>query len=157
MSLPISFKVLNAKRVVDQLNKISDNFATAGEFAMLRACLLVVAHVVKTKLSGQVLKRRSGDLAGSIAPEVITKKSEVIGRVGSNLKYARIHELGGVIKPVRAEYLCFVINGEFVMTKEVHIPPRPYLKPGVEELKPRLAKYLGENFMVAMKNIIYRG
>lgn len=46
---------------------------------------------------------------------------------GSNFVYAAIHQLGGVIRPVRGAYLHFKINGGFVKVKSVRIPARPYL------------------------------
>jgi phage gpG-like protein len=46
--------------------------------------------------------------------------------------YGRIHELGGIIKPVVAKMLHFVIDGVDVFAKAVHIPARPYLRPAVD-------------------------
>lgn len=39
-------------------------------------------------------------------------------------KYVNIHEYGGTIVPVKAKYLKFKIDGQWIMTKSVYIPPR---------------------------------
>lgn len=78
-------------------------------------------------LTGRVLNVRTGrlrdDAGQSIGrPNIVGQK--VIQKYGSNVEYARIHELGGVIKPVNAEYLTFQIDGQWIRTKEVNIPKR---------------------------------
>ena len=58
-------------------------------------------HVVQDKLNGQVLNQRSGALARSIQQESpIEQDGGIYGRVFSSgdVKYAAIHEYGGVIK-----------------------------------------------------------
>ena len=138
--------IMNSTRVLANMDRLRQRTPHASGIAMSRACEMLRGYIVSKKLSGQVLKRRTGRLAGSINKEVITKKDVVIGRVGSNLKYARIHELGGTIRPVRAKYLCFKIDGQFVMAKEVTIPKRPYIAPSMKEYRPQLQKILGQTF-----------
>jgi HK97 gp10 family phage protein len=47
--------------------------------------------------------------------------------------YAKIHEFGGVIRPVKAKALKFQIDGKWIVTKKVTMPARPYLRPAVDE------------------------
>ena len=54
--------------------------------SMGRITIRLQAHVVRNKLSGQVLKVRTNNLRGSIHQEV--------GRVGTNVEYAAFHEYG---------------------------------------------------------------
>jgi len=63
------------------------------------------ADIVSKKLSGNPLKRRTGRLAQSITSLVTRTEKDIIGRVGTNVKYARLHEYGGEIKPKRAKWL----------------------------------------------------
>jgi phage gpG-like protein len=63
------------------------------------------SHVVRSKLSGQVLRRVTGNLASSINVGGSQSASEfidggtgpIIGRVGTKVRYARIHEFGGTV------------------------------------------------------------
>ena len=55
--------------------------------------------------------------------------------VGSNLPYARIHQLGGVIVPKKAKKLVFTgRGGKKVAVDKVTIPARPYLGVSEEDL-----------------------
>lgn len=65
--------------------------------------------------------------------------------VGSNVVYARIHQLGGVIKP-KGKALKFPgKDGNPVFAKQVTIPARPYLgvsKADLEEVKATIAAFM---------------
>lgn len=65
----------------------------------------------------------------------------VVGTWGStDVRYALIHELGGVIVPVRAKALKIPQpDGSFRFVKSVKIPPRPYLRPAADATYPQLA------------------
>lgn len=81
------------------------------------------------------LNRRTGHLVGSISVSegnISTYRAEV--DVGTNVIYARIHELGGIIRPVTARMLSWINDaGERVFANLVHIPARPYLRPAMDE------------------------
>lgn len=87
------------------------------------------AHVVRDKLSGQVLNVRTGALRRSIQEAVEATDTSVTGKVFSagDVKYAAIHEYGGTVPahdiyPSKAEALAFVIGGRQVFAKVVHMP-----------------------------------
>ena len=71
------------------------------------------------------VKNRPADLASDIGPAVI---------------YGRIHELGGVIKPVKAQRLVFEIGGQVRTAMQVTIPKRPYLQPALDTAKPKIER-----------------
>jgi phage gpG-like protein len=89
----------------------------------------IVGEVQKNYLRGQVLHRKSGDLAASIAYRDTSAHETMIGSYG--IIYARIHELGGTIVPRYKKWLRFKTDTGWVMTKKVHMPKRPYLLPGI--------------------------
>jgi hypothetical protein len=74
-------------------------------------------------------------LAGSLVVELVKssdKSAEV--DVGPTKIYGRIQELGGIIKPVFARMLSWVgDNGERIFARMVRIPPRPYLRPALDD------------------------
>lgn len=56
--------------------------------------------------------------------------------VGSNLVYARIHQLGGSIRPKNGNYLKFrTANGGFISVRKVEMPARPYLGVSAADLE----------------------
>lgn len=89
-----------------------------------------ITRIKKGKLRGQVLNRRTGKLAQSINYN-FNGSYEVT--IGSNMKYAAIHEFGGVITGKNGP-LTFTIDGNFIQVDRVVMPARPYIQPGIEEI-----------------------
>ncbi len=52
---------------------------------------------------------------------------ETEARWGSGVVYARIHQFGGVITPVKGKCLAFNLGGKKVFAKKVTIPARAYV------------------------------
>lgn len=72
----------------------------------------------------------------------------VVGTWGStDVRYALIHELGGVIVPVRAKALAIPQpDGSVRFAKSVRIPARPYLRPAADATYPKLAAAIRQAF-----------
>lgn len=77
------------------------------------------------------LLNRDGGLVDSLASEADADTAAW----GSNLVYARIHQLGGTIVPKNADALRFTLGEETVTAKSVTIPARPYLGWGADEVR----------------------
>ncbi len=102
-------------------------------------------YVTSRKLSGQVLKVRTGRLRRSINNSVEATENTVTGKVYSSgdVKYAAIHEYGGTIqipeiRPTKAQALAFMVGGKqvfakFVRAHSVHMPERSYLRSSLRE------------------------
>ena len=106
----------------------------------MRQSLLAGGSVVEAEAKNNILYEGlidEGRLRASIAAEAITD-NEVL--IGTNVVYAAIHEFGGTITPKRAKYLRFYWKeiGQWVTTKKVTIPPRPYLRPALDENKDQI-------------------
>ena len=106
-------------------------------------------HVVQDKLSGQVLKVRTGALRDSIQAEVALDGDRVKARVFSSgdVKYAAIQEYGGrtaahEIRPDKAKALAFQAGGRTVFARIVHHPGSSI--PEHAYLRSSLADYAGE-------------
>jgi len=90
-----------------------------------------ISYVQREKLRGQVLNRRSGHLAQGLHYVFIGPVSIFIA---PSVKYGAIHEYGGVIRPVNAKVLRFFDEGgNPVFAKQVTIPAKPWLGPGLGE------------------------
>jgi phage gpG-like protein len=99
-------------------------------------------YIRVNKLSGQVLKNRTGTLRRSIHGQARAEgDSQVVGIVGTNVKYAKYFETTGTkphdIVPVRAKALHWVTpGGQDVFARRVHHPgfaARPFMRPALEE------------------------
>lgn len=136
----MSFKIVIATKGLEKLPERIKRFRVGIIAKVGQMLTLSGEHVVGESrehyLSGprpDRLGRVSGDLARSVTYRV--QGSKVI--IGTNLAYARIHELGGTIKPVKAKRLVFrLAGGEFRSAKEVKIPARPFLRTALGDSRP---------------------
>ncbi|MDX2094359.1 MAG: phage virion morphogenesis protein [Alphaproteobacteria bacterium] len=72
---------------------------------------------------GQTLR-----LTARLFQSLVSEATPTSAAWGTNVAYAGIHQLGGVIKAKSAEFLTFRgLNGGFTRVKQVVIPARPYL------------------------------
>lgn len=71
---------------------------------------------------GQTLSD-TGRLKNSISYHATAQGVEV----GTNVKYAHVHQNGAVIKPKKAKYLRFRIGTTWARKKLVTLPPRPFI------------------------------
>lgn len=117
------------KALIDGMTRIGYQFA---------------ATVVSTKLHGQVLHQRSGNLATAVAGGVETTESatEIRTRAGvlrgPALAYAGIHEYGGDIRRMGSKKGAYVI----------HMPERSYLRSTLgeqrEQILAKISKVVAE-------------
>ena len=104
--------------------------------------LMLAAHIVGDKLSGQVLHHRTGKLIDSVRlnpSQATASENEVAGGVessGGPAWYGRGWELTGFkaheIVPVNKKALAFMLDGKQVIVRRVMVPaqgPRPFMKP----------------------------
>ena len=133
MSDEFSAEAPRLEEVVLELQQLGDGARSRLNAAVTELALAVQTSVLG-KLSGQVLNQRTGRLAASLFSQVTDDAGGVVGTVGVNTPYARIHEYGGVIEPVNALALRFQINGQWVMVKRVVMPERSYLRSTLGEM-----------------------
>ncbi|MGB6537322.1 MAG: hypothetical protein WBF58_15315 [Xanthobacteraceae bacterium] len=102
---------------------------------------------IEQKLSGGVLKSKSGALAGSIGATIDDDASAGVSvRIATspNIKYAAIHEYGGTIAPHqvvpdKAKALAFLVGGKQVFAARVQLPAivmpqRSYMRSSLAEM-----------------------
>jgi len=111
------------------------------------------SHIVQDKLSGQVLKHRTGTLANSI--RVIPAQQEgnaIVGKVegaGGPAWYGRLHEFGTdtpfTIVANKAKALAFIVGDKQVFAKRVTHPPfkeRSFMRTSAAEMAPQMREKL---------------
>ncbi|MCH8290221.1 phage virion morphogenesis protein [Candidatus Poribacteria bacterium] len=110
----------------------------------MRDYMKEVKRTAQRKLSGEVLNRRTGRLFRSIRTRVGARHASplhgqgrlrIIGRLSSDVIYARIHEFGGRIRvtpKMRAKLHSIGIHLRST-TQFIKIPKRPYLRTSFED------------------------
>lgn len=149
----ISGYLIGDRKLITQMDGMSakvqrEIFATVDKLGRE-----LILRVVYHKLSGQVLKRRTGRLAASIArnaPETRSRFEETAvsatSYVGTNVSYGKTWEYGAHVPaydifPKNRQALRFMMNGKEIFAKHVHMPARdikarPFLAPALQEMKP---------------------
>lgn len=122
---------LNDKEVKVNVNRLVRKTPDLSRQVLGELGEAIVARTNTHYLSGQVLKRKTGKLAQSVNYKYNNDWSI---SVGSNVRYAAIHEYGGEIYPRTAGALHFQVDGQWVMTQKVVIPKRPWLSPAVNDV-----------------------
>lgn len=118
--------------------------------------------IVGEKLSGQVLRVRTGMLRSSFLPMLAQRiGNTIIAGLTSNIHYWRIHEFGGktrphTIFPRNKKALHFFVKGnEVFATKVDHpgslIPARPYVRPSIIETWNKFQELIGNALTKAWK------
>jgi phage gpG-like protein len=132
MSVTVSLVIEGMKKLQGKLDRAADNTRDEMHREMKEATLLVAATAKRDYLSGPrpgKLGVMTNRLRSSLATEVRGLGANIQGVVGTNVKSARIHELGGTILPKKGTHLKFFSQraGHFVSVKKVEMPARPYL------------------------------
>jgi len=118
--------------------------------AVRDSCLKVETRAKTYHLAGHTLRTGTHRLQQSVKTKVTRSGSTVSGRVGSPVVYAAIHEFGGIIKPKKAKYLVFQIDGTWIRTKKVTMPKREWLSKSLKDVKPQIDMIFGRKVKIAI-------
>lgn len=132
-------------RATIRLNRMPEDVRARLRESLVRDGKQLVA-LVRAKLSGRVLKMRSGRLLNSIKAQMRESQYALYMRVySSGVPYARIHEYGGktrphLILPKNVQALHFMVKGQGVFAARVNhpgsvIPERSYMRSSLADLK----------------------
>lgn len=120
---------------------------------LTKASFNLSAHIKDQKLSGQVLKVRSGNLRTSInAKPVIETADGVEALVGTNKSYGRVHEFGfngsvSVKAHMRKAKDGFKVNVR-AHARQVNLPERSFLRSSLNDMRgqidARIAAVIGK-------------
>lgn len=97
----------NTEQFIKELMEDTERYKRDLKKAVFRSLTLLEAEIKQNIRKGAGLNVRTGALRNSIYKKIFESDSGyVYGEVGSEgVPYARIHELGGTVKPVNAKYL----------------------------------------------------
>lgn len=109
------------------------------------------SHIVKDKLRGQVLHRRTGLLGDNEFYRIDETASSITGTVfvGKNVPYAAIHEYGAVF-----QRLVTMVWGRHVKNPKnatFHYPERSYQRTGLADMRQEIVNSLQETVIKASR------
>ena len=151
--------VFGDKETVAKLGRLDRAGRQAIRVSIQRLTLRLLAKVKSDKLSGQVLNVRTGRLRRSINQRVTVKDNGVYGVVGTNVKYGRVHEMGGrvtVKAHLRMQRMAWgkrMKNARMVEVRAhvVDYPERTFLRSALREMEPDVRRALREALTGSMR------
>lgn len=126
----ITGTVRGDERVVAMLGRVAPSVRARMMKTMEAVGSDLAGHVMQNKLSGQVLKRRTGDLSRSINSAVRDSAESVSAVVGSALpgaKYPRAHEYGfqGTVTVPAHQRMQIMAWGKSIAARMVNVRAHP--------------------------------
>jgi hypothetical protein len=151
--LRIRFDNASDRKLVAQLRKKAPQLVQVLTTKLTALMFQLQSYIISNKLSGQVLKRRTGILASSVQVIPVTLRGNtILGGVqagGGVAFYADIQEYGSKgpypIIATKARALSFISGGKRIFTKSVEHPglePRPFMSTSLAEFAPTIQSEL---------------
>ncbi|MGD9613834.1 MAG: HK97 gp10 family phage protein [Alphaproteobacteria bacterium] len=160
----IEVTVTGDKEIIARLDRMPDSIRESMAKEMQRWGFRLQRNVQKDKLSGQVLKVRTGVLRSSINLKVDDAPDRITATVGTKVAYARVHEFGFRGKQSVRAHLRKVTRlfGKPVTatlnikahTRNVKFPERSFLRSALKELEPDFKKGMKESLRRLIEDAI---
>lgn len=153
--------VVGADRVAATFRRAPDMLLGRLYTTTERFCLDLVTRVKQRKLSGQVLNRRTGRLSRSVHHEIDTGSGRVVGAVGTNVSYAKVHEYGGTFEvPEHIRHITQAFGrplkspvDALVRAHHATFPERSFLRSAYREMAPRFRKDVDRAVAAAVQDM----
>ena len=155
--------IVGDREVIARLRRLPDSMRSAAKHSIARLVLRLQRHVQQNKLTGQVLKVRTGTLRRSIAQTVAEEPGGIVGIVSTNVKYARKWEFGfSGNEPVKAHLRMVkqawgrtIANPRKVAVQAhsrlVDFPERSFLRSALKDMQPEIKRDLEQAMAHAAK------
>jgi len=126
--------------VIARLDAIPGSVAAAVRRAVEGQAIALTRYVKGSKLSGQVLRNRSGHLRASISYALMIADQGLTAQVGANVEYAHVHEYGGDFAIKAHQRMMTQAFGRpvaiprmiSVRAHDAHYPERSFLRSSLE-------------------------
>jgi phage gpG-like protein len=145
----------NTKNFDQKFNQVLQKYPQELQRICSRSMTILEAEVIEN-LNNKVLRVITGRLKSSVRVFFDDRignlyKTVLVVGGGQRVKYARIHEYGGVIRPRRKPFLFFRVGGQWIRTLKVVMPARPFVKPAIEKRKDDMYQYIAKNIIKLTK------
>lgn len=147
----ITTYVIGDREVIKRLEAMPAKVQAGLLRAVTALSIQLQDYVKASKLSGQVLRRRTHNLADNISHRVESGETSVSGIVGTNVPYAAYHEFGfsgtesvkaylrtikqAFGKPLKAGAMEISVGAH---TRQVNYPAHSFLRSALADLRPQI-------------------
>jgi len=148
--------VVGAEGVIARLGQVHPQVMGSLEKSVRRLVMDLTRYVKGGKLSGQVLRNRTGTLRRSINPLVQVSEAGVEGSVGTNLSYGRVHEYGfqgavsvkahlRTVKQAFGRPLAAAVTQQVrAHSRQVNLPERSFLRSALKDMEAEIKQALAQ-------------
>ncbi len=150
----IRMTLIGGRETVARFETVSKQVYDALKAVIQEQWFGLQAYIVTSKLSGQVLKRRTGLLASSInvggpqsTSEFSADESYIVGKVGTAVVYGAIHEYGGQVTRTSRLGKTFTQN----------FPERSFLRSGLQDKQSQIRAAINEAYRANMRKLTVNG
>jgi hypothetical protein len=158
----IEFSVQGDQAVIRMLSAKVPLLTKAVHGSVMRASIMLVRYVKENKLSGQVLKNRTGTLRRKVNFRVTESASAITGSVGVKLSYAKAHEYGfegqvtvrSHLRTIKQAFGRSIMPVTFTMpthTRHMKLPMRSFLRSSLREMTPEIQAIIRAGVMGATR------
>jgi phage gpG-like protein len=140
--------IVGQEGVIAHLKEVPPRVLGLVRQAVEAEAINLVRDIKESKLTGQVLKTRTGTLRRSINYALSLADQGLTATVGTNLVYAGIHEYGGtirahVIQARNKKALAFQMGGQMIIRRQVNhpgskMPEHSFLRASLRENEARI-------------------
>jgi phage gpG-like protein len=156
--MSITVELVGDRELAARLDAMPGRLHEGLARAVTRLGLELQRKVQEEKLSGQVLKVRTGSLRSSINTEITDTPAAITASVGTNIKYAKAHEFGvdhpWLITAKARRALRFEIGGRVIFRKSVRhqpLPERSFLRSALKDSAPAIEAGLRQAVAAAIR------
>ena len=144
----IEGRVIGAESVIAGLGMASEESRKRVRSAVQRLGLELLRKIKEDFLSGRALGVRTGRLRRSINESTSESGTEITSSVGTVVGYGRVWELGftgsQAVKSFSRTGRTGVVQQVKAFSRKVNIVARPFLRPALAEMAPRVRTKLAE-------------
>lgn len=138
--------ITGADQVLKMLEGLSPKLQKELKKSVGMLCLKLARNVKQNKLSGQVLKVKTGTLRRSITSKVVDTPAGPSGTVGTNLAYGAVHEFGfsgtqsvkGHMRMIKQAFGKSINPTQVSVrshSRKVNLPERSFIRSAAEEME----------------------
>lgn len=142
--MPIALEVLGKEELLSRLTARRNQLPPALRQSMFEQMARLASYVKSSKLEGQALHHRTGNLTNSVFSDATGDESEVKGVVGTGAQapYAHVHEDGGAFNIPSHTRTSKLGNAFTVRSYIATFPQRAFLRPSLNEKREEILSAL---------------
>lgn len=156
-----TYELIGKDELVRKISEITPNVKANLEKSIFKLVIELQSKVQSDKLSGQVLKTRTGTLRRSIATKVTSDSNGTVGVVGTNSDYGLMHEFGfkgaenikAHLRTIKQAWGKSITPREIsvrAFTRTVDFPERSFLRSALTEMQGQIISEIDQVIIGAL-------